>query len=189
MSLPQNIQVTMSASHSEQPSECSPPPPGALGTQSWHQQELCYLCELCTSPRHTTLPPQSPVPVPASLTPVPGSRLRPGLCRHSSPYKHRRNSSDLLLKQNCSVWKEVFSWPTSTLNLVFFFFSLLGIFWCRDFFMLWPKFDFPHNSYRAVTDWPGEPEHSALRTSLVTIKQSWPEWGLAPQCLSFCPGS
>lgn len=142
MSLPQNIQVTMSASHSEQPLECSPPPPGALGTQSWHQQELCYLCELCTSPRHTTLPPQSPVPVPASLAPVPGSRLRPGLCHHSSPYKHRRNSSDLLLKQNCSVWKEVFSWPTSTLNLVFFFFPYLAYFGVEIFLCCNPNLTF-----------------------------------------------
>lgn len=142
MSLPQNIQVTMSASHSEQPSECSPPPPGTLGTQSWHQQELCYLCELCTSPRHTTLPPQSPVPVPASLAPVPGSRLRPGLCHHSSPYKHRRNSSDLLLKQNCSVWKEVFSWPTSTLNLVFFFFPYLAYFGVEIFLCCNPNLTF-----------------------------------------------
>lgn len=105
MSLPQNIQVTMSAFHSEQPSECSPPPTGALGTQSWHQQELCYLCEVCTSPRHTTLPPQPLVP--ASLAPVPGPQLHPGLCLPSSPSNHGRSSSDLLLKQNC-VEKSVF---------------------------------------------------------------------------------
>lgn len=140
MSLPQNIQVTMSASHLEQPSESSPPPTGALGTQSWHQQELHYLCELCTSPRHSALPPQPPVPAslgPSTWTSAPSWPVVTLALTTTEGIAPILSWSRIAL---CG--KKWFPNLLPFLILCSFFFPLLGIFWCRYFLRCDPNLTF-----------------------------------------------